>query len=48
MDNEWIKLHDKGCDQYLDGIDKFIQYAIYNVSSQNHIRCPCVVATVFG
>lgn len=48
MDNEWIKLHDKSCDQYLDRIDNFIQFANNHVNAQNHIRCPSVITTVFG
>ncbi|XP_028956415.1 uncharacterized protein [Malus domestica] len=41
MDRQWIQNHNR-CDvQYLDGLDKFTEFATRHNPGSTHIRCPC-------
>ncbi|CAN6704449.1 unnamed protein product [Malus baccata var. baccata] len=41
MDKQWIHNHNR-CDvEYLDGIDKFTEFATRHNPGSTHIRCPC-------
>ncbi|KAL2899706.1 tRNA uridine 5-carboxymethylaminomethyl modification enzyme MnmG [Bienertia sinuspersici] len=43
MDKEWMKLKNRGAPQYLEGIDRFLDFAFYNssVDHRTKIKCPC-------
>lgn len=41
MDRQWIRNTNRVSDEYLYGIESFIQVAQEHVNAQNNIRCPC-------
>ena len=41
MDKQWIHNPNRCADEYLDGINQFIDFAIANNRGSTQIRCPC-------
>ncbi|KAK2660450.1 hypothetical protein Ddye_006983 [Dipteronia dyeriana] len=41
MDKSWIDLPSKACMQYIEWVDKFLDFAFANIIGDTRIYCPC-------
>ncbi|XP_052189903.1 uncharacterized protein LOC127799721 [Diospyros lotus] len=42
MDRSWMQLDDKLCDQYLNGVNDFLEFEFRNPRIDGKIQCPCL------